>query len=199
MNIREFSFNLQKVYEEMTGAFSELQAASGLACIQGCGKCCQNPEVEASVLEMIPFALKIYDEGKFDEWIERLTTTGLDHCLLFEAHGSSGGGRCSSYAHRPSVCRMFGVAGYFNKHHQVVLSVCKFIKENNPQNSSSWEEPPSNSIPIISTWSTRLSALDPDLCSKKLPINQAILQAMQRVGLYAQYEASNKCEHISFN
>jgi hypothetical protein len=33
-----------------------------------CGKCCNNPEVEASVIEMLPLALRMYDEGKLEFW-----------------------------------------------------------------------------------------------------------------------------------
>lgn len=131
MNIREFTFKVKKVYDEMSETFSIYQASTGLHCLSNCGRCCQNPDVEASVLEMLPFALKIYDEGKLDEWLTKLETTDQKHCLLFVPTGGEGEGRCGSYNERPSVCRMFGVAGTFNKHHQVTLSICKYIKENN--------------------------------------------------------------------
>ena len=74
MNIREFSRELQNIYDEMGKHFSEYQKSTGLHCLEGCGKCCTNPEVEASVLEMIPFALRMYDENRLDEWLEKLET-----------------------------------------------------------------------------------------------------------------------------
>ncbi len=176
MNIREFAFNLQKTYEEMSETFSSYQTATKLTCLANCGQCCTNPEIEASPLEMIPFALKIYDEGKLDEWITKLENTNQSMCILLES------GKCLSYKERPSLCRMFGAAGTYNKHKQVTLSICKLIKEEYPQNLT-----PNISPPIMSVWMARLSALHPELL-QKTKINQAILNALQKIALYAQYQ-----------
>ena len=109
MNIREFVFNLQKVYEEMSETFSDYQKSTGLSCLNSCGRCCLNPDVEASVLEMLPLALKIHDEGKTEEWFQKLENSTQEHCLLLVSTGETGQGYCSSYQERPSICRMFGV------------------------------------------------------------------------------------------
>src|SRR4051812_18901933 len=111
MNIREFSHNLEKLYEEMSSTFSSYQSSTGWSCLSGCGKCCLNPEIEASPLEMIPMALKLYDEGKLEAWIEKLKSTDQEFCLAYEGD-IQGKGKCGQYSTRPSVCRMFGVAGY---------------------------------------------------------------------------------------
>lgn len=182
MNIREFSDNLQKLYEEMAIVFSTYQKEMNLPCLSGCGRCCMNPDVEASMLEMIPLALKIYDEGKLDEWLKRLENPRQDYCLLFEAQGHEGQGQCSSYQERPSVCRMFGVAGYFDKHHKATLSICKYIKEqnSNPQNIGA--------PPMIAEWSSHMVNLHPDLIRNKKPINAAIREALEKIAFYAQYQ-----------
>lgn len=182
MNIREFSFNLQKVYNDMAETFSAYQKSTGLNCLSGCGKCCMNSDVEASVLEMIPFALKIHDENKLDEWLAKIENPGQDYCLLFISHGGSKGS-CGHYNERPSVCRMFAVAGTYDKHRNITLSVCKTIKEHNPELAR-----PDSDTPMIPDWFTKLSSLEPDLTKKKLPINEAIKEALQKVALYAQYQ-----------
>jgi Fe-S-cluster containining protein len=183
MSIRDFSLNLQKVYDEMAQTFSAYQASTGLKCLTGCGRCCKNPEIEASVLEMIPFALKIYDEGKLDIWLDKLFESGQAHCLIFQANGEEGLGQCGSYQERPAVCRMFGVAGTFDKHHQVTLSICKYIKEAQPELALASEH-----TPLIPNWSSRLSSLDPALTQNKMPINQAIKAALEKIAFYAQYQ-----------
>lgn len=183
MNIREFTFNLNKVYEEMAATFSTYQKESGLGCLNNCGRCCLNPEVEASVLEMFPLALRLFDEGKLNEWLLKLENPTQDTCLLFVPGAGPGEGYCGSYNERPSVCRMFGVAGTFDKYHKATLSVCKFIKEENTIIAA-----PENKIPMIPEWYSRLSSLDPDLVHRKLPINQSIKEALQKIAFYAQYQ-----------
>jgi Fe-S-cluster containining protein len=184
MNIREFSLNLQKVYAEMGETFSAYQASTGLACPPGCGKCCLNPDVEASVLEMIPLALKIYDEGKVDEWLLKLETTSQTYCLFLTQLPGSDKSFCGSYNERPSVCRMFGIAGTFDKYHSVTHSICKHLKEIYPIIPQANKE-----TPLMPLWSSRLAALDPELIQNKLPVNQALHAALEKIAFTAQYQA----------
>src|SRR4051794_2512683 len=104
MNIREFSQDLLKIYDEMGKSFADYQKASGLHCLEGCGRCCVNPEVEASVFEMIPLALRMYDEGRLEEWLDKLENPPQDHCMLFQAHSDDLTlGQCGAYKERPAV------------------------------------------------------------------------------------------------
>ena len=189
MNIREFSQDLQKIYDQMWEAFSQYQAASGLNCLVGCGKCCNNPEVEASVLEMFPLALRILDENKLEEWLDKLEEPAQDHCLMYEPHSPDGSkGQCGVYKERPSLCRMFGVAGFYNKHHEVTLSVCKLIREKYPDLTKVRESEVSDKTPMLITWSYRLAQIDPGLIQDRMPINLALKKALERIALYAQYQ-----------
>jgi Fe-S-cluster containining protein len=189
MNIREFSQDLQKIYDQMWDAFSQYQAASGLNCLVGCGKCCNNPEVEASVLEMFPLALRILDENKLEEWMDKLEEPAQDHCLMYEPHSPDGSkGQCGVYKERPSLCRMFGVAGFYNKHQEVTLSVCKLIREKYPDLTKIRESEVSDKTPMLITWSYRLAQIDPGLIQDRMPINQALKKALERIALYAQYQ-----------
>lgn len=190
MNIREFGQNLQTLYDEMSQEFSSFQQESGLHCLPGCGNCCTNPEIEASVLEMLPLALRLHQEGKLEEWIERLEDVEGRPCLFYEAHSADGmRGRCGIYQERPSVCRMFGVAGYYDKHRQVTLSICKHIRAEYPELSEKKEtEATPDNTPMLVQWTYRLSQLDPALIQNRMPINQAIKQALEKVALYALYQ-----------
>jgi uncharacterized protein len=189
MNIKEFVDDLQNVYQQMSDAFATFQKSTKLNCLSGCGRCCLNPEIEATALEMLPFAWKIYKEGKLDEWIEKIESSQSSTCLLYLPGQSEGQGSCGEYSVRPSVCRMFGVSGYLGKNRELKLSVCKFIKQENPGASERLEkEFTKDEAPILSHWSSKLTTLHPFLIQERMPINQAALTALKKVALYAQLQ-----------
>jgi uncharacterized protein len=189
MDIRELIFNIQKVYDEMAETFSKFQKDSGLACLSGCGRCCMNPEVEASTLEMLPWALKVYDEGLSEQWLEKLQDPVQEYCLMFQPGSEAGQGKCGNYTVRPSVCRMFGVAGYLNKHGEKTLSVCKFIRESCAEKTKNFEANLPPETPVISQWSNNLSALGEPALHNKIPINTAMHNALVRILFYFQYHS----------
>ena len=190
MTIKEFSQNLQALYDEMGEIFSSYQKNSALTCLPGCGECCKNPQVEASVLEMIPLALKLYQENTWEEWIKRLAASSTESCVFYESHSPDGKlGRCGAYRERPSICRMFGVAGHHDKLGEVTLSICKLIKERSPELAEKkLAEVKINGAPLMIDWSYRLAQLDLALIQDRLPINQALLRALDKVLLYARYQ-----------
>lgn len=190
MNIREITFNLLNIYQEMSLTFGQFQASLKLPCLTGCGRCCLNPEIEASVLEMLPFALKIYDEGKLEEWLEQTENRNQSWCLLFKGDVTSGLGQCGHYGERPAVCRMFGVAGLKDKNQNSKLSICKFIREANPEKIKTIEEQNSTQeIPMLSQWYSRISSLGDPSMQERIPINQAIEEALKKIAFNAQYKS----------
>jgi Fe-S-cluster containining protein len=178
MNIRDLAFDLQKVYEEMSEAFGGFQSASGLSCLSGCGGCCKNPEIEASLMEMLPWAVKTYDAGEAETWLERLQSSSQASCVFLVNE------RCTSYHERPSVCRMFGVSGYFDKHHQKTLSICKLIREANELKASSVSAEES---PVMAIWFSKVSNLGSVDDNRRLPINKAMIEALKKVLTYYSY------------
>ncbi len=186
MNIREFVFNLQKIYDEMGQSFSTYQASVGLSCPTGCGQCCLNPEVEASMLEMLPMALRIYDEGKLEEWLDRLETNTISHCLIFNYQGGRKG-QCTLYMERPSLCRMFGVSGYLDKKGEIAISICKLLKQDFPEKAQKIKDEKGPDVPKLRDWSLHLSTIHPELIQKRIPINDALKEALEKIALYAKY------------
>ena len=190
MNIREFASSLQKLHEEISFTFSSYQSETKLNCLPGCGRCCLNPEIESTPLEMIPMALALYDEGKLEEWIEKIKTTKNSQCLAYVPAQKEGEGQCGRYNERPSLCRMFGVAGYYNKNKEVILSVCKVIKNHYGEETIE-NYPTDETTPVMSKWTLKLSSLEPSLISERLPINEALLKALEKVALYMSYQEEN--------
>lgn len=95
------------------------------------------------------------------------------------------------YQERPSVCRMFGVAGYFDKNHDATLAICREIREQYsiapvPTVLNRYE------VPMIADWSFKMSSIDPDLIKEKLPLNKALLIALDKVALFSQYHDQEK-------
>ena len=92
-----------------TGAF---QAAAGIACPPGCGKCCTTPTIEATVAECLPMARRIVARGDGERTLARLSELSArgDHtCVFYAATGGSDWmGRCTEYETRPPICRLFG-------------------------------------------------------------------------------------------
>lgn len=188
MNIRKTVNNLQKIYEEMAQTFSGFQNGTGLSCLPGCGRCCLNPDVEASVLEMLPLALKIYDEGKLEEWLLKMQNPATEYCVLYDGD-ENGKGKCGHYKERASICRMFGVAGFANKKGDPTLSVCKHIRENDPEKARKAEsDVDPKTVPMMAKWTSHVAHLGDPAIQRKIPINHAIQQALEKIALYAQYQ-----------
>ena len=168
----------------MWETFSSYQAKSNLPCLEGCGRCCLNPEVDASTLEMFPIALKIFDDGKLDEWLDKTESPLQDHCLFYVQENETKG-RCGIYNERPALCRMFGVAGYLTKEREVTLSICKYISEKYPERVPLTK---ASDAPVFANWTSRVSTLGtPDL-NLRFPINIALKKALHKIALYAQYQ-----------
>lgn len=188
MNIKELSDNLLKIYEEISLAFSDFQNQVKLPCPPSCGKCCLNPDIETTVLEMLPLAMKIHREGKLNEWLLKMHTLDRDYCALFEGD-ESGAGKCGQYQERPAICRMFGVAGYSGKTQKKALSVCRVLKASAPEQLQSVEANiDAYQVPMMAQWYSQVSGLGDPSLHIRLPINQAITQALEKVAFCAWYQ-----------
>jgi hypothetical protein len=132
-------------------------------------------------------ALRIHREGTLDQWIEKLESA--DHvCVMWEGDRATGAGKCTSYETRPSICRLFGASGYFDKNHNVSLSVCKLIKETHAETLKKVSEGrTAANTPMIAQWYTKIQSLGTPELLERRPMNQAILGALQLIGFYAQY------------
>ena len=172
----------------MWATFSAYQASTNLPCLEGCGRCCLNPEVDASTLEMIPIALKIYDDGKLDEWLDRVEGPMQDHCIFYQQVDEQKG-RCGIYGERPALCRMFGVAGYLTKEREVTLSICKYISEKYPERVPHAKARANReSTPVFANWTALVSTLGTPDMNLRFPINTALKKALHKIALLAQYQ-----------
>ena len=101
--LRELSRRVEAVYGEIATTFSAYQQQRGLHCRTGCGECCLQPTIEATVLEMLPLALHLFDQGKAEQTLTQLEElTEPQGCFFYQKLSfDSKQGQCTVYQHRP--------------------------------------------------------------------------------------------------
>ncbi len=184
-----FLKDLSDLYQRMSEAFSAGQKTSGLACPSGCGQCCLTPTVEASVLEMLPMAIEFDRQGKAEEMLEKLQQETPSTCVVYQ--GDQLRGQCSMYEQRPSVCRMFAVAGAKKKDGSPTLSLCKILKAQYPERSQELLSAPPQDIPQLGVWEMHLMTLHPELTRERHSISFALRKALEKVLLVRYYSNSS--------
>jgi len=183
---------VRELLDDASRASSAFEAANGLVCPDGCGACCESPSIEATVLELLPLAAAAWDEGRADALLADLA--GLDdplRCVLYESAGRGPGfGRCRDYAHRPSVCRLFGAAAFRHGSGRLELVTCRVRREQDPVAIAHAEAHLAAGLdaPVFSDHGFRQSTLDPALGAERMPINDALARALDLVGLRRQLD-----------
>jgi Fe-S-cluster containining protein len=182
--------DLVALYREIDEKTASLAGQTGLQCPSGCGRCCENPEVETTVLEVIPLALELWKRGEASQWLAKIEAVEAGGACVFYAPDPfiPENGRCSVYQWRPSLCRLFAFATVKNKHGEPELAACVRHKQTNPEAVNRARMAIANGLSAANFGeiSARLADLDPGLGTRLLPINQAMKEALHRVGLMAQ-------------
>ncbi|MFD3282710.1 YkgJ family cysteine cluster protein [Alteromonas macleodii] len=213
--LRELSSQVMDVYQSLSQEFSAYQSSQSLNCVEKCGACCNKPDIEVSPLEMLPFALHLFDSGQAEQAFDELDNYSGFACKQYERLSLDGTeGYCGIYEYRPGICRMFGAAGYKTKSGEATLSVCKPIKQAvpekyaaaliaiQPQRFDIFEQPMIDDIaanneveitstkpPMIAEGRQKLAQLDYELGEKLMPINDAlrfVLEKILTLSFYAQ-------------
>jgi uncharacterized protein len=174
------------VFSELDEAISRFQAQSAWACREGCGDCCNSPEVEITVLEALPHALSLWDLNKAELYADELNKFLGKPCVFYVPHVSDSSlGRCSIYETRPLLCRMFGFTAQLNKDSLPRLAACRWQKLQGADLLAKIDaelKAGTLEVPVFGYWEQRLSELDPSpVLSERLPINEAFLKAIDYV------------------
>lgn len=183
---------VKAIFAQIDRQTAVVQAATGLHCPAGCGRCCENPEVETTVLEMIPLALELWQRGEALAWLDQAQAVeNRGPCVFYQPDPFvPGNGRCSMYEFRPSICRLFAFATVTNKQGKPELAACIRHKEVMPEIVAQTKAAIADGLPApnFGEISMQLAMLDPSGI-ERFPINQALTMALQRVGLIAQLTA----------
>ena len=196
--LRELSSQVMDVYQSLSQEFSAYQSSQSLSCVERCGACCNNPDIEVSPLEMLPLALHLFDTGRAEHEFDELDNYSGFACKQYQRLSLDGKeGYCGIYEYRPGICRMFGAAGYKTKSGEATLSVCKPIKQAVPEkyaaaliaiqpawgqsNNSDPMSISNSKPPMIAEGRQKLAQLDYELGDKLIPINDALRYILEKI------------------
>lgn len=182
MSIEALSLQVEDLFHRLDASILEFQQATTLHCKFGCGKCCFKPDIEATILEFLPFALHLYRHGQAAEWLERLRSGENPTCLILNPT-SQAAGLCTEYKHRGLICRLFGYSARTNKHGAKELVTCQVIKTEQTEAFEDAERRIAGelAVPVMSHYYFQLMAIDGELAREFYPINVAIRKAIERV------------------
>jgi uncharacterized protein len=180
--------SVEQVFEKLDQEIASFQTWSGLHCQWGCGKCCFKPDIEATILEFLPFALYLYETGQSESWLEKIQTSDSSICHILNPT-QAGAGLCSEYKHRGLICRLFGYSARTNKYNKKELVTCQIIKTEQRESyeRAALEISNEGQIPVMSHYYMQLHAIDFELTREFFPINMAIKKAIQAVLQYYSY------------
>lgn len=163
-----------EIFAKIDYQISEFQQVSGLGCPNGCGQCCENPQVETTVAEVIPLAQELFKSNQAEFYLAQAEAAG-GVCIFYQPDRLiAGNGRCGVYPWRPSLCRLFGFATVRNKYGELELAACKIHKQTTPELLVNLDL---HLAPNFSDFTMQLGN------AESLPINQALAIAIQKVGL----------------
>ena len=188
MELEEKVRAVEQVFQNLDAEIAAFQSTSSLHCKFGCGRCCTKPDIEATVLEFLPFAWYLFKEGKAEEWYEKLKASDASICLIFNPT-QAGAGLCSEYVYRGLICRLFGYSARTNKHGMHELVTCSIIKTEQSEAYVSAEKKieSGSEVPVMSDYYMQLHGIDYLLTKEFYPINQAMLKAIETVMGYFAY------------
>ncbi|MBF0504902.1 MAG: YkgJ family cysteine cluster protein [Candidatus Omnitrophica bacterium] len=190
---RKIIADIMLLYEDIDLKTLNFAHQTALRCKAGCGACCENPDIETTVAEVLPLAVHLWmldqAENKLKA-IQSKATGGI--CIFYHPDPLTvNKGHCSIYAYRPGICRLFGFCARRDKHGQSQLMTCKIIKENHAQACLETQERLRQGLLpalLLNIHASHVFNIDPAWGGKLLPINQAVQRALEKVGLYGFQE-----------
>jgi Fe-S-cluster containining protein len=188
MSLEEKVKSVEEVFRRLDTEISTLQSWSGLHCKAGCGKCCFKPDIEATVLEFLPFAYHLYKIGESEAWLAKVENAESGLCPILNPT-QGGVGLCSEYAHRGLICRLFGYSARTNKYDKRELVTCQIIKTEQTENFNLAQLKVSEgeSVPVMNQYYMQLHGIDFELTHEFYPIKVAIKKAIETVLQYYAY------------
>lgn len=188
MQLEEKVNAVKQVLEKLDQQISDFQSATGLHCKWGCGKCCFKPDIEATILEFLPFAFHLYQLAKAEEWLDKLNESDSSICYILNPTQTSAG-LCSEYEHRGLICRLFGYSARTNKYGKKELITCQIIKTEQAEayEKATVEIDNGLPVPVMNQFYMQLHSIDFELTQTFYPINEAIKKAIETVLQYYSY------------
>ncbi|HSZ25709.1 MAG TPA: YkgJ family cysteine cluster protein [Cytophagaceae bacterium] len=183
MLLEEKIIQVESFYTDLDKDLATFQSQSNLSCLSGCSACCHSPEIEATVLELLPLALHLYKENQAEEFYKSLLTNESSSlCLLYKPIlANLRKGACTEYQYRPMVCRLFGFSFIRDKESKPIMLTCKTIKSNQQKEYQeiSNQAEQGLAVPFAGDYFMKLTNIDFYLTQHQYPINEAMRYALE--------------------
>ena len=186
-SITKLASDVVAIYHEIDGKIEALKTATGLGCPPGCGRCCWHPDVVAGVVEVIPFALEVWEQGRQEAVFDALEAKAQNDdpvCVAFRPDPDDRDkGRCGWYPQRPLMCRLFGFAARRSKRNRLEVAPCRILKTHDPEPYERAQAAIDDGLdtPVYTDHAMRMAWLAPSLGRPVVHINTAIRQALDHV------------------
>ena len=187
MSLEEKIRSVEELFACLDQEIKQFKGWSGLDCLKDCVRCCTKENIEATILEFLPFAYHLYQKGKALEFHQLLEASPKGICQVFNPLALDGA-FCSEYLHRGLICRLFGFSARLNKYNLPELITCQEIKFKFPdaiQAVQQIQQP--EKFPILAHHYMRLKQIDWELSREFYPLNVAIKKALEMVIQYFSY------------
>ncbi|HKM92180.1 MAG TPA: YkgJ family cysteine cluster protein [Prolixibacteraceae bacterium] len=186
MQIDKNVHDVERLFVQVDKAILHFVGQTSLHCPSGCATCCHGQKVSAAPLEFLPYAYSLYKLGLLEHQYWELKTSSIEGCFIIDRVN----GRCSHYETRGLICRLFGNAAMVNREGHKAFSACRILKDQ-VSTLPTFDSILQNSAPVYSDFYMRLRNIDTTYGSMMIPVNQAILKAMEIV----YYNTRRKRKH----
>lgn len=174
---------VEAFYAKLDVDLAFFQKQAKYSCLRGCSKCCHSPNIEASILEMLPLAFFLFKENLANTFYDKLLSNTSDSlCVLYEPIlTASRKGACSEYPYRALVCRLFGFSFTRDKIGEPLILACKDIKAEHHEAIEQIGKHAKQGlkVPMANNYHTQLSDIDYNLSMNQYPINEATRLAIE--------------------
>ena len=180
---------LLELYKEIDLCIDRFKIETDINCLDLCGKCCNtaSSNIEASVFELFPLAIYLWENKKVDIIISELSSIEVSNpCIFFKDDKIfNTTGNCSMYELRPLICRLFGFSVLINKGDRVRYISCNEMKNKYRYKIVKIESGDKNSsdLLILPDFAQRSTALNYQHGSERFDINKALKKAFEIVAL----------------
>lgn len=177
---------VQKILNNADEHANKFALKNNIFCELGCGKCCEDINVEATILEFMPAAYYLFKQNRITDLYNKIETLEQKSICIFYALMNNKFGSCDIYNYRGLICRLFGYSTHINKNGNLNLVTCNLIKSLPTYQKITTKE--LQKAPKITNYYSKLSSIDFKLGIEQYPINSAIKKAMEIVMFYFQFK-----------
>jgi len=177
---------VERVFKQLDRETERFGKQSNLKCLTNCNLCCMKKDLEANVLEFLPFAFYLVKNNLHEAALE-LLATNPEHCINLaksQVPGQTAG--CSVYDHRGLICRLFGFSGVKDKNSKLAVYTCSHMKNEYPEEFKNAMDRINSGmkIPLVTDFYYQIYFIDSHMANDYNPINVSIRKAIEKVAYF---------------